>query len=123
MAPDEEIQVCALHDRQRFVVERFDDWLIDKGDAELFVKWKLHSDEERTWEPLIQLVEDVSVLVKKYVANIDNVEIQNEYDEAVAMVESQNDTPAAADVTTEAHTVHGQISDRVTSRHLSQCAR
>ena len=49
MEPDEEVQASALHDRQRFLVQRFDDWILDENEIELLVKWKNHSDEERTW--------------------------------------------------------------------------
>ena len=65
--PDEEVIASALHDRQRFKVECFDDWIIDAAEAELLVRWKHHGDDERTWEPLEQLVHDVPALIAKYV--------------------------------------------------------
>ena len=66
------VQNSALHDRQRFVVECFDDWGIDEdGVAKILVRWRGFDDDERTWEPLAQLYEDVKVLVTKYVAEQD----------------------------------------------------
>ena len=61
---DEEVIASALHDRQRFLVESFEDWQVDdEGDVELFVRWRHHAAEERTWEPLLRLCEDVAVKV------------------------------------------------------------
>ena len=36
--PDEEVVASALHDRQLFKVEAFDDWIVDEGEAELLVR-------------------------------------------------------------------------------------
>lgn len=60
-------RVQPLHYRQRFYVQRFDDYETDGEDADLYVKWSHHGGEERTWEPLQQLIEDVPVLVENYV--------------------------------------------------------
>ena len=88
MPVDEEIQASALHDRQRFKVERFDDWLVDDGEAELLVRWLHHSEEERTWEPLAQLLEDVPVLVTKYVDEVDDEELSQVLVECKAALEA-----------------------------------
>ena len=58
----------AQHDKQRFLVERFEDWVVNTdGEVDLLVKWCGHDDDNNTWEPLEQLVADVPVLVGKYV--------------------------------------------------------
>ena len=66
---DEEVRLSAMHDVQRFVIDSFVDWAINTdGEVDLLVQWRGHeAEEERTWEPLEQLVEDVPVLVRKYV--------------------------------------------------------
>ena len=64
----DELTAGALHDTQRFVVEAFDDWDINTdGEVDFLVRWRGHQDEDRTWESLEQLVDDVSVLVINYV--------------------------------------------------------
>ena len=80
---DEEVVASALHDRQRFNVERFDDWIVDSdGDTILLVRWKHHTEQERTWEPLQQLWEDVSQMVQKYVADVEVTELTQVLEEA-----------------------------------------
>ena len=50
------------------MVEAFDDWSINTdGEVDFLVRWRGHQDEDRTWEPMEQLVADVPVLVAKYV--------------------------------------------------------
>ena len=83
--PDEEVVASALHDRQRFLVEKFDDWIVDSdGDAVLLVRWKHHSEEERTWEPLQQLWDDVPIMVEKYVVNVEVPTLTQALEEAKA---------------------------------------
>lgn len=67
MHPDEEVIDSALHDRQCFKVQKFDDWIVDQGDSELLVRWEHHSEEERTWGSLEELLANVSEMVRKYV--------------------------------------------------------
>ena len=45
------------------------EWSINTdGEVDVLVEWQGHDDEdERTWEALEQLVEDVPVLIAKYV--------------------------------------------------------
>ena len=85
--PTEEVIASALHDRQRFVVQSFDDWLVDDdGEVELLVRWRHHSEEERTWEPLLQLVEDVAVKVRQYVEAQDDATLTQAHEDVVAAV-------------------------------------
>ena len=64
----EELTAGAMHDSQCFVIETFDDWVINTdGEVDFLVRWRGHQDEDRTWEPLEQLVADVPVLVTKCV--------------------------------------------------------
>ena len=58
----------------------------DDGEAELLVRWRHHSLEERTWEPLLQLVEDVAVKVRKYVEAQDDDILTQTHDDVVAAV-------------------------------------
>ena len=64
-----EVELSAKHDIQRFLVKRFVEWSINTDqEVDVLVEWQGHDDEEeRTWEPLEQLVEDVPVLVAKWV--------------------------------------------------------
>ena len=50
------------------------------------VRWRHHSLEERTWEPLLQLVEDVAVKVRKYVEAQDDDILTQAHDDVVAAV-------------------------------------
>jgi len=63
-----ELKDSAQHDKQKFLVESFEDWSVNTdGEVDLLVKWRGHDDSNNTWEPLEQLVTDVSVLVATYV--------------------------------------------------------
>jgi len=64
-----EVELSAKHDIQRFLVKRFVEWSINTDqEVDVLVEWQGHDDdEERTWEALEQLVEDVPVLITKYV--------------------------------------------------------
>ena len=58
----------AQHDKQKFLVDKFEDWVVNtEGEVDLLVKWRGHDDDNNTWEPLEQLVADVPVLVANYV--------------------------------------------------------
>lgn len=63
-----ELRELALHDKQKFLVESFEDWSVNTdGEVDLLVKWRGHDETNNTWEPMEQLVADVPVLVAKYV--------------------------------------------------------
>ena len=64
-----DVELSAKHDIQRFLVKRFVEWSINTdNEVDVLVEWQGHDEEEeRTWEALEQLVEDVPVLVEKYV--------------------------------------------------------
>ena len=67
------------------MVEKFDDWIVDgDGEAELLVRWKHHSEDERTWEPLQQLWEDVPHMVAKYVTEVEVPQLTHALAEAKA---------------------------------------
>ena len=53
---------------------------------ELLARWRHHSLEERTWEPLLQLVEDVAVKVRKHVEAQDDDVLTQAHDDVVAAV-------------------------------------
>ena len=70
------VQDSALHDLQRLKVESFQDWgFADDGSVVFKVRWRGFSADEDTWEPMVQLDEDVEVLVDKCVEDIDNVDL------------------------------------------------
>ena len=81
--------MSAMHDVQRFVVEAFEDWSINTDDeVDLLVRWRGHGDDERTWEPLEQLLDDVPVLVGKYVqANRNEPDLVRVYDKCKRQAE------------------------------------
>ena len=62
------VELSAKHDIQRFLVKRFVEWSINTDqEVDVLVGWQGHDeDDERTWEALEQLVEDVPVLVTKW---------------------------------------------------------
>ena len=66
-----DVELSAKHDIQRFLVKNFVEWSINTDqEVDVLVEWQGHDDEdERTWEALEQLVEDVPVLIAKYVKN------------------------------------------------------
>ena len=63
------MELSANHDIQRFLVKRFVEWSVNTDqEVDVLVEWQGHDEEdERTWEALDQLVEDVPVLIAKYV--------------------------------------------------------
>ena len=68
IAITKELVESAQHDKQKFLVESFEDWAVNTdGEVDLLVKWRGHDDDNNTWEPLEQLVVDVPVLVATYV--------------------------------------------------------
>ena len=68
IAITKELVESAQHDKQKFLVESFQDWAVNTdGEVDLLVKWRGHDDSNNTWEPLEQLVADVPVLVATYV--------------------------------------------------------
>ena len=97
--PNEEDIVSAQHDRQKFHVQSFDDWLIDDGEVELLVRWKHHDEDDRTWEPLLQLCEDVPVLVEKYVDAVGNATLSQAHADCLAMLAADPDTDAVPETT------------------------
>ena len=116
MDPDEEVAASALHDRQSFRVERFDDWEIEDDTADLLVKWKNHGDHERTWEPLQQLVEDVPVLVAKYVEEVEDARLQTAYEMAKAAVDAVPTPALRANATNTAHDAAGERAERAADK-------
>ena len=50
------------------------------------MRWRHHSLEERTWDPLLQLVEDVVAKVRKYVEAQDDDILTQAHDDVVAAV-------------------------------------
>ena len=48
------------------------------------MRWQNHGEDERTWEPLQQLFEDVPDMVKKYVLDVDTDELNDALEEAEA---------------------------------------
>ena len=42
----EEVVTSVLHDRQRFLVNEFVDWVVDdNGDVEVMIDWKYHTED------------------------------------------------------------------------------
>ena len=116
LEPDEEVEASALHDRQSFRVERFDDWDVEDDEVDILVKWKNHDDHERTWEPLQQLVEDVPALVEKYVEEVADARLQAAYETAKAAVDATPVTPLRANATNLAQDEAGDRAERAAGR-------
>ena len=51
------------------MVESIDEWRYnpDGSGVKLLIRWQGYDESERTWEPLLQVFEDVAVIVQKYV--------------------------------------------------------
>ena len=62
----EELNLHVMYDVQKVIVEVFEEWVINTDrEADIHVRWRGYDDEEElTWEPLQQLVEDVPALVE-----------------------------------------------------------
>ena len=68
------VQNSALHDLQRFLVESIDDWRYDEDGetVKVLIRWQGYDESERTWEPLQQVHEDVTVITQKYVDSVND---------------------------------------------------
>ena len=58
-----------------------------------------HDEESRTWEPLLQLTEDVPVMVQKYVDSVHNATLTRAHQDCLAMLAADPDATAAPDTT------------------------
>ena len=60
----------AVNDCQRFEVKSLDDWRLDSDQQlELLVQWRGFQEEDKTWEAVAVLLEDVPVLVRGFLAS------------------------------------------------------
>ena len=69
------------------------------------MRWRHHSEEQRTWEPLLQLTEDVPVLVAKYVADVGNPTLTQAHADCLSIIAADPDpdtVPAASTTATAA---------------------
>lgn len=80
-----------------------------------------HGEDERTWEPLEQLMQDVPDMVVKYVDNVDDIDLRNTYQYVEcevannALIRMQNEAKAADD-TNDRLTARGRRADKVAQR-------
>ena len=87
--PTEEVVASALHDRQKFKVDHFVDWMVDdEDDVTVYVHWKHHSDDERTW---VQLCEDVPAKITKYVEDEDSNVLTTAHDDCLTQLAAADD--------------------------------
>ena len=87
------VQNSGLHGLQRFLVESIYDWRVETDDtAKVLIKWQGYGESERTWEPLAQVYEDVSVITKKYVTEVNNETLTETLDQVEESSSSENDT-------------------------------
>ena len=75
------------------------------------MRWRRHDEDVRTWEPLLQLCEDVPVLVEKYVTSLVNATLTQEHADYLAMLAADPDPDTAPETTTMTTT-----AQRVTHR-------
>jgi hypothetical protein len=63
------VELSAKYDIQWFLIKSFVEWSVNTDqEVDVLVEWQGHDEEdERTWEVLEQLVEDIPVLITKYV--------------------------------------------------------
>ena len=66
----EELKLQLAHDGAGYEVEKFDGHRKRNGRWELKVKWLAFEPTEATWEPLLQLYQDVPTLVRNYVGDL-----------------------------------------------------
>ena len=63
------VELSTKHDTPRFLVDHFVEWSINTdGEVDVLIKFQVYDNGGlRSWDPLEQLVEDVLVLIEKYV--------------------------------------------------------
>ena len=90
------VELSAKHDIQRFLVKSFVKWSINTDqEVDVLVEWQGHEEEdERTWEALEQLVEDVPVLIAKYVRDDGHQQLVADHRRAVNDVKKKKKTRA-----------------------------
>ena len=82
------VELSVKHDVQRFLVDHFVEWSINTdGEVDVLVQWQGH--ELRTWEPLEHLVEDVPVLIEKYVREDGHQQLVAAHRQAVKMAKKK----------------------------------
>ena len=86
------VELTAKHDIQRFLVKRFVEWSVNTdGEVDVLVEWQGHDDEEeRTWEAIEQLVEDVPVLIAKYVRDDGHQQLVSAHNKVVREAKTKN---------------------------------
>ena len=73
------------NDVQRFKVQKFFDWSVNTdGEVDILVQWRGHDGINNIWDPIQQLVYDVSTMVIKYIKdNVVWTDLDREYTKAV----------------------------------------
>ena len=82
------VEVSALHDLQKFLVEEFLGWRIVRGQTQVHVKWRGY--DETTWQTLEALNEDVPYLVNKYVEAQGSARLTRAYAKVVAEQQAED---------------------------------
>ena len=76
-----------------FLIESIDDWRVEAdGTVKVLIKWQGYDESERTWEPLAQVYEDVPVITKKYVTEVNDDTLTEALDQVEESISSDDDT-------------------------------
>ena len=62
-----------------------------EGDVAVYVHWKHHGDDQRTWKPILQLCEDVPARVAKYAEETDENVLTTTHENCLTQLDSNDD--------------------------------
>ena len=87
----EELKMQLAHDGVGYEVEHIVDHRKSNGRWELRVKWLAFDETESTWEPLIQLYQDVAARVRDYLRGLNgnSTSVRRERDNMVAVIKKR----------------------------------
>ena len=62
----QKLQEAAQHDAQEFEIESVQGWRLQDGDIQIKIRWLGFEEPDDTWEPLMEITEDLPTTARDY---------------------------------------------------------